>query len=407
MKGRVGNLEGEAPMKPWRWVLLVLIASTAWSEDWGHMHGPRYDGLPQQSGINVAALKQVWKANVGTGFSSIAVVGDTCWTMGNKNDFDVVYALDVATGAVRWRKSYAAPLAPNMYEGGPNAMPTVDGGKVYTVGKEGQLHCFDAKTGNLVWKRHASEWGAGPPDWGCGGPATIFGDLALYNVGDAGCALNKDTGEVVWKSGGNGGGYAPLVPYPLPGGGTAFLLYRTAGLAAIDPKDGHQLWEFSWVTGANVNAATPLYFDGKVFISSAYDHGCCLLDISSGQPRELWSNKNMKNHFSTCAVYKGAIFGIDGHAGRRGSGVVCLDVKDGSVIWKQEVGLGSLRLADGKLIVLNEQGNLFVSEATTTGWQPLGHKQILGFKCWTVPTIANGKLFARNAPGDLVCVSLQ
>src|SRR5438309_1029330 len=83
-----------------------------------------------------------------------------------KNAFDIVYAIDVATGAVRWRKSYAAALSPNMYEGGPNATPTVSGGKVYTLGKEGQIHCFDAKTGAILWKRHANEWGASPPDWG-------------------------------------------------------------------------------------------------------------------------------------------------------------------------------------------------------------------------------------------------
>ena len=209
-------------------------------------------------------------------------------------------------------------------------------------------------------------------------------------------------------SGGSGAGYAPLVPYPLPEGKTGFLLFRRDGLAGIDPADGHALWTYEWITGANVNAATPLYLEGgKVFISSGYDHGCCLLDISSGQPRELWQNKSMRNHFSTCAVWKGTIYGIDGHAGRRDASVVALDLKDGSRLWKQEVGMGSLRLADGKLIVLNEQGDLIFADAVPTGFHELGRKRILSFKCWTVPTIANGRLFARNSAGDLVCLALQ
>lgn len=393
-------------MKMWRGVFLVMMVSVAPAEDWPHLHGPRYDGVPQQPGIAPQFAKQLWKTNVGTGFASIAVVGDTCYTAGNKNDFDVVYAIDANTGEIKWRKSYAAPLSPNSYEGGPNAMPTVSGGKVYTVGKEGQLHCFDAKTGNVAWKRHANEWGATPPDWGFAGPATIEADLAIYNVGDGGCALRRDTGEVVWKTSGNGAGYAPPVPYPLAGGGKGYLIFTAAGLLAVDPASGNQLWSHEWVTGANVNAATPLYFDGKVFVSSSYDKGCCLLDISSGQPRELWRNKNMKNHFSTAALHKGLIFGIDGHAGRRGSGLVVLDPKDGSVVWKRELGIGSLRLADGTLIILTEGGQLFFAEASSTGWLELARKQILGFKCWTVPTVANGKLFARNAPGDLVALSL-
>ena len=392
-------------MKIWRCALVLLLVSVAAAEDWPHLHGPQLDGTPRQTGINVAAIKQLWKTNVGTGFASIAVVGDTCYTMGNKNEFDVVQAIDANTGASKWRKSYAAPLSPNSYEGGPNAMPTVSGGKVYTVGKEGQLHCFDAATGNVVWKRHANEWGASPPDWGFAGPATIEGDLALYNIGDAGCALNKNTGEVVWKSAGGGAGYAPPVPVPAPDG-KVYVIFRAAGLVAVDPATGQEKWSFEWVTGANVNAATPLYFDGKLFVSSSYDKGCCLLDISSGQPKELWRNRNMKNHFSTSVLYKGLLFGIDGHAGRRPQGLVVLDPKDGSIVWKRDCGLGSLRLADGKLFILTEQGELNVAEASTTGWQPLAKKQILDYKCWTAPTIANGKLFARNAPGDLVALSL-
>jgi outer membrane protein assembly factor BamB len=383
----------------------LLMTARAGAEDWAHMHGPRYDGLSAETGIQPKFIKQLWKTNVGTGFASIAVADGVAYALGNQNDFDTLYATDAATGAVKWRKSYAAGLQPNSYEGGPNAMPTVHGGKVYTLGKEGQIHCFDAKTGNVVWKRHASEWGASPPDWGFGGPATIHGELALFNVGDAGAALNKDTGEVVWKSSGGGAGYAPLVPFPGPGGQTAFLLFRAAGLAALDPATGREMWSHEWLTGANVNAATPLYFDGKVFISSSYDKGCCLLDVSGDQPRELWRNRNMKNHFSTSAYWKDHIYGMDGHTGRRGN-LVCMDPKSGAVVWRREVGFGSLRVADGKLIVLTEDGQLAFADATTTGYLELARKPILSFKCWTVPTIANGRLYARNAPGDLVCYSL-
>jgi outer membrane protein assembly factor BamB len=384
---------------------LVAVAP-ALAEDWAHMHGPRMDGLPQESGIQPKMIKQLWKTNVGTGFSSIAVSNGLLYTMGNLNEFDVVLALDANTGKAVWRKSYACALSPNSYEGGPNAMPTVHGGKVYTVSKEGHLHCFDAKTGQIVWKRHANEFGASPPSWGFAGPATIHGELALYNVGDGGLALNKDTGEPVWKTSGDGAGYAPPVPFPLSGGGTGFAIFRTPGLLAVDPATGKEIWSHEWVTGANVNAATPLYHDGKFFLSSSYDKGCCMIDVSSGSPKELWRNKNMRNHFSTSAWYKGHIYGMDGHTGSRSS-LVCLDPATGQKVWKKELGFGSMRLADGKLIVLLEDGELIFAEASTTGYLELARKRILGFKCWTVPTISNGRLYARNAPGDLVAYSLS
>lgn len=385
-------------------VLLIAMLAPARAEDWPNMHGPRGDNLPQESGIQPRMIKQLWKTNVGTGFSSIAVSDGMLYTMGNLNEFDVVQALDAGTGKPVWRKSYSCALRPESYEGGPNATPTVSGGKVYTVSKEGHLYCFDAKRGNILWKRHAGEFGASPPSWGFAGPATIHGKLAIYNVGDAGLALDKDSGEPVWKSGGDGAGYAPPMPFP-SADRTAMAIFRAPGLLAVDPDTGKELWSFEWITGANVNAATPLYNDGKIFISSSYDKGCAMLDVSGGQPRELWRNKNMRNHFSTSAWYKGHIYGMDGHSGGRAS-LACVDPNNGQRVWKRELGFGSMRLADGKLIVLTEDGELVFAEATTTGYQELGRKRILGFKCWTVPTIANGRLYARNAPGDLVAWSL-
>jgi hypothetical protein len=64
-------------------------------------------------------------------------------------------------------------------------------------------------------------------------------------------------------------------------------------------------------------------------------------------------------------------------------------------------------LADGKLIVLSEKGKLVIAQAEPEGFKAICESQILNGKCWTVPVLANGKIYARNAMGDMVCVDVS
>jgi outer membrane protein assembly factor BamB len=116
----------------------------------------------------------------------------------------------------------------------------------------------------------------------------------------------------------------------------------------------------------------------------------------------IWRHKNMRNHFNSSVGLDGAIYGFDE------SELRCLDLQTGAVKWtERSLGKGSLMAADGKLIALSEHGELTIVEATSAAFKPLARAQVIGGKCWTTPVLSNGKIYCRNARGDLVCVDVS
>ena len=352
----------KAPGFKTQFLAMMLAAAgcgSLFASDWPHYLGPNFDTISGETGLaNTGPLELVWEAQVMTGFSSITAADGLVYTMGNNGKRDVVSCLNAESGALIWRRSYPSDLAPNMYEGGPSATPTIHEGKVYTLGKDGQVFCLNAKTGDTVWQADASDLGAEKPNWGFAGSATIMEDLAIFNI-HKGVAFNKGTGAVVWKATGATAGYASPRPFPLGKGRQGVAIFHGAGLSAFDPKSGKELWSYPWTTKHGVNAANPVYFDGKMFLSSGYGTGCALIDIARGTPKELWRNKNMHNHFQSSLFLNGYLYGIDGQTGKR-SRLTCLDPSTGEAMWTEELGFGTLTVADGKLYVLDQKGQLFI-----------------------------------------------
>jgi hypothetical protein len=144
-----------------------------------------------------------------------------------------------------------------------------------------------------------------------------------------------------------------------------------------------------------------------MFISS-WDQGAALLDISGPAPEAVWRKKTMGNHFNSCVLWNGFLYGIDGNTDRPGIELRCVDLKTGEIRWAQAgIGLGSLMLADERLIVLGDKGELVIADASPEGFKPRARAQVLGGKCWTAPVLANGHIYCRNAKGDVVCVEVR
>jgi outer membrane protein assembly factor BamB len=239
------------------------------------------------------------------------------------------------------------------------------------------------------------------PDWGFSGSVLVEGDLCILNVGTAGTALDAKTGKVIWFSGTEKAGYTTPVPFGA-GGDRAVAMAIKQDVVAVRVKDGKELWRFPWKTQYDVNSADPILAGNKVFISSGYNHGGAVFDVSSTPPKAIWENKNMRNHFNSCVLWKGHVYGVDEGQLR------CLVLDTGEVKWSEKsVGKGSLIIADGKLIVLSEKGELMVAEATPAAFKPVSRAQVLGGKCWTTPVLSNGKIYCRNAVGDVVCVDVS
>jgi outer membrane protein assembly factor BamB len=385
---------------------LLALSLTTRAADWPCFRGPDHDGISKETGWSAKwpaeGPKQLWKAKVGIGFASFAVSAGRVYTTGNAKDTDTVFCFDANTGTEVWKYSFPAKLDPKYYEGGPSATPTVDGDRVFTFSKRGIVHCLDAAKGTMIWSKNLmEELKAEMPTWGFAGSVLIEGDRALLNVGGAGAAFDKKTGQVVWSSGTDTAGYSTPVPFEA-GGQRAVALAIKRDVVGLGVKDGKELWRFPWKTDYDVNAADPILAGSKVFISSGYNHGGGVFDVSAKPAKLIWENKNMRNQFNSSILWQGHVYGVDDNQLR------CLVFDTGEVKWTDKVsGKGSLILADGKLIVLGEKGELMVAEVSTEAFKPISRAQVLGGKCWTTPVLANGKIYCRNAAGDVVALDVS
>ncbi len=386
--------------------LIAAAATAATSYDWYRWRGPDLNGISKETGWQASwpesGPKQLWKASVGTGFSSFSVSRGRVYTMGNAGETDTVYCLDAQSGQTVWKHSYPCPLDPKNFEGGPAATPTVDGDRVYTFSRKGDAYCLDAASGKVVWFRNLNrDPGAEIPTWGLASSALIRGERVIFNAGDAGVALDKKTGKVLWSSGKGPGGYATAVP--LSGGQEECLaVFSRQSLVAVKIADGQELWRYPWKTEYDVNAADPIITRDRVFISSGYNRGATVIRINASRPEKVWENKNMRNHFNSCVLWREHLYGPDEGELR------CLDFDTGEVKWKdRQFGKGSLVLADGKLVGLSEKGELIIAEASPDAYKPLARAQVLTGKCWTTPVLSNGHIYCRNARGDVVCLDVS
>jgi outer membrane protein assembly factor BamB len=377
--------------------------------EWAQWRGPNRDGIINYKiplPLPSAGPKVLWKAAVGQGYSCVVSAGGKAVTLGNAGGSDTIYCFNEKDGAELWKQSYKCGSGEYA---GPRATPCIDGDKVYSVGREGQVLCLAMKDGAIVWNKDLkAELKLKIPGWGISGSPVVDGKALYVNVGLNGAALNKDTGAVVWKSDGDQPGYASPVLFK-NGPGTMLAVFAAKGLVGLNPATGAKAWSFPWPTSWDVNAADPVVMGNRVFITSGYGTGCAMVELSAAAPKEVWRNKNLASHFSTPVCYQDYIYGVSGDA-NGGCAVKCLDPKTGEVKWSHDVGggMGSLLIATDKLVILSGDGNVTIAEAAPEAFKPVGEiKGVVGSKCWTMPTLSNGKLYCRNDGGAVVCLDLE
>ncbi|MHC4396189.1 MAG: PQQ-binding-like beta-propeller repeat protein [Planctomycetota bacterium] len=396
-------------------LFLAGVCNVAEAADWANWRGPNYNGISAEKDWDPLKIKDgvkpLWRASIGIGFSTISVSNGRVYTMGNtgkkgvdeSKHADIVFCFDAETGKEIWRHTYPQRLDPKYYEGGTLASPTVADGKVYTISKDGEAYCLDTKTGRVIWHKNLLDGlGIKRTTWGQSSSPLIIDNMVIYNVGMKGIALDKKNGSIIWESGKEPSGYATAVPFKMDNQ-KCIALFGFREIVGLAAATGKELWRYPWQTKHDVNAADPIIVGNMVFISSGYGEGCALLKIQGGNATKVWRNKNMRNKMNGCVLWKGYIYGVD-----EGGELRCLDYDTGQIVWAQKgFGQGSLMLADGKLIVLGEKGNLVIAEPTPDGYKVISKATILSFKCWSVPVLANGRIYARNTNGDMVCLDVK
>ena len=390
-------------------LMLALSSLTAAATDWPAFRGPNRNGTTDEKNWKPweSAPKTAWKAKVGLGFSSIVIANGRVATVGWAGNKDTVFCFDAITGKELWKHSYPAQLGNTFYEGGTTGTPAFDGDKLYWLSRWGDLFRFDAATGKIDWSKNIQkETGLKIPTWGFTGAPTVFESSLLLNIGEAGLAVDKSNGKVLWKSGNQDAAYStPLVIQR--GGQSLALIGNGESYVAVDAKTGKEAWRHKWLTEYGVNAADPVVNGYRVFISSGYGKGCALLDISAGQPKEQWKNKSLRTQFNGAVLHAGFLFGPDGDTTQTAS-LKCLDFATGAEKWSESgFGSGGLLIANGSIIALNAKGELMIAPASSSGFKPVARAQVLGGKCWTAPSMANGIIYCRSGRGDIVAVDVR
>ncbi len=391
------------------------FGAPAWAVDWPQFLGPGGNGVSADIGWNTQWNKkepqELWRANVGTGCGSISVAEGRAYAIGQKKaGEDTVWCLDAVSGEKVWEFSYPQKLEPTYYSGGPSTTPAIDGGRLYATSKDGELFCLDAAKGELIWRRsYVREFGGRKQTWGYASSPVIAGNLIICEPGgpDASvAALDKVTGQTVWKAGSDAPGYCTPLRFTHEGkDGLAF--FNAFGLVAYDLA-GKELFRHPWKTQYDVNAATPVFSNGRFLISSGYDTGAALIEVMQGLTHEVWRNKSLLQQFQNMILVNDHVYGVSGDNKVRAM-LKCVDWKTGEVKWEERLreNRGNIILAEGKLLVLSESGELMLVQPDPKDYHVLGTIQVNRKPCWAPPAFSGGLFYSRNNDGQLTCFDLR
>ncbi len=371
---------------------------------WTEYRGPRRDGIYDQGPVNLdwppGGPPELWRQQIGGGYASMVVADGLVFTIEQRRRREVVAAYRLEDGQPVWEHAWTARFSESMGGDGPRATPTWDAGRLYALGANGDLVCLGAADGELFWNRNIlQDARASNLTWGMSAAPLVVDDMVIALPGGRGgrsvFAYDKQTGEVLWSALNDKQAYTSPQVATLAGR-RQLLIVSGEHVLGASPDDGALLWRHAWPTSHDANCAQPLVVDDNhVFVSSGYNHGATLLRIAPQGDgfgvEEVWFNRNMKNKFNSSVLVDGVVYGLD-------NGILAaVDVWTGERLWKGgRYRFGQLIYADGHLIVVSEDGDLALVEATHEEHRELVRFESVPGKTWNVPALADGRLLVRN-----------
>jgi len=405
-------------MQRWKAVclilLLVAISTASAAENWPKWRGPRGDNIAKGDGLAQAwpegGPKEIWRVNVGAGYSSPVVVDGVLYMFGQEGKTDALVALSADDRREVWRKAYPTKFKDKFP--GTRATPTVVGDRIYTTGGNGDVTCWKRADGGIVWTVNVlAKTGSKKITWGSASSPLVMGDSLYVQCGQNGptaVALNAANGEIRWQSEARSlAGYSTIAPAKV-GGSDMLLVFGGVEIIAMDPKTGKTLWAEPYETQYKVNATTPIVRKDQAFITHGYKAAKgTLLQIKPTGVAKIWENKVIRARFVT-PIPEGDVM----YANSKGV-IKCVTWATGEEVWAVDdkalnIGVGGSMTRAGKLlIVLSETGTLSLVHATPAGWEKRGQMKLFQEKnTWSTPLVYNGRLYVKSN-NQLVCLDIS
>lgn len=414
-------------------LLGLFVCVTSFAADWPQYRGPLRNDVSAETGLTQSWPKEgpplLWTyADAGIGCSGSAIVGDRLFTIGGRGDDEFLIALNLKdVNDKNVAQAWATRVGPlfdfkgNSWNAGPNSTPTVDGDLVYALGGNGNLICAEAATGKEVWRKdlpvaleaEVNPIGGGPKKLGWGftwSPLVDGEQLVCVPGGPKGtlAALNKKTGEVLWRS----SEITDQAAYTSPmiaeiDGVRQYVVLTNRSIVGVAAKDGHVLWTYRPMRPYGTEVVnSPIIQGSLVYVTVGASHGCELIRVTkegeSFKAESVYANKNLSNHHGNVVLVGEHLFGFG-----ENRGWLCQNFSSGEIVWseRQKLRAGSVTCADGRLYCYDESdGTVALIEVSTDGWKESGRFRIPQQTkqrkprggIWTPPIVSGGRLFLRD-----------
>ena len=403
--------------------VVPLEGQPALAGDWPQWGGPQRNFISEATGLADAwpdgGPPVLWSRPLGLGHSAIVAADGRLFTLyrpgrqisrtGPWTPEEIVIALDAKSGKTLWEHRYASEPFDFTQGAGPHSTPLVVGDRVFTTGTNKQVHALDARTGAVLWARDlVKDFGAPPrlirPAVKAGYAVSplAYRDTIILQAGGPGqavMALRQSDGTVAWKSGDF------LVSESSPilidvDGQVQAVVFAAQAVYGVDPADGRILWSHAHDTTGDMNNSTPIWGpDNVLIVTSGYNQGTRALRLTrkggATQVEERWFTTRLKVMFANALRLGDHLYASHGDFGP--SVTTAVDVRTGDVVW-QERGFGrsSFVYADGKTIVMDEDGDLALVRLSPKGLTVLAQAHVFDTVSWTAPTLVGTTLYARD-----------
>lgn len=419
--------------------LLIVLSSLnphgpAAADDWPGWGGPKRDLVWRETGIvdklPSGVLPRVWSTPIAEGYAGPAVAEGRVYVTDRQHEKqnERVLCLDAASGKVLWIHEYHTPRYSISYPAGPRSTPEIHDGRVYTIGAMGQMFCFDAKTGAVLWsKDFVKDFNTKLPIWGMAASPLVDGDQLILLVGGENAlvvSLDKATGRERWRALDDPEvGYSPPVIFTIHGK-RHLVVWHPRSITGLDPKTGTLLWDVPYAVRVGLCIATPRNFGNRIFVTSFYN-GPRMIEVGDDgtSAKVVWqghSDSEVKtdglHSIIPTPVFDGAyIYGVCSYGQLR-----CLDASNGKRLWETFAATGKARWWNAFLIphedkyfLHNEQGDLIIARLSPAGYEEISRSKLIEptrpvnrrMTIWSHPAFAMKSVFARNDK-EIVRVSL-